>query len=78
MYLYKAKAVSDHVWVTPVLISAFPALILLALGLAAYVWSTRRRGRLAPYLRVSAIVVAVAAVAYPIYTVAGVRSMSRW
>ena len=58
LYLYKADAVPDHVWVTRrFLVSAFPLLILLAFGLAAACFGLRptrpvryrargRRGRL--------------------------------
>ena len=74
LYLYKADAASDHPWVTRrFLVSAFPLLVLLALGLAAAVAGWQRFGG-AP--RVMAIIFAIAAVAYPIHTVIGVRSMT--
>jgi hypothetical protein len=74
LYLYKADAASDHPWVTRrFLVSAFPLLILLALGLAAAVAGWHRFGG-AP--RVIAILFAISAIAYPVYTVIGVRSMT--
>jgi hypothetical protein len=74
LYLYKADAASDHPWVTRrFLVSAFPLLILLALGLAAVVAGWHRFGG-AP--RVIAILFAISAIAYPVYTVIGVRSMT--
>jgi hypothetical protein len=77
LYLYKAQAVPDHVWVTRrFLVSAFPALVLLALGLAAHLGDVKSTVRGSRALRVGAVAVAVAAVAYPIYTVVGVRSMA--
>jgi hypothetical protein len=77
LYLYKAKVVSDHVWADRrFLVGAFPALILLALGLAAALWEHRWRPNLVPYVRGGAVLFAVAAVAYPIYTVLPVRAMS--
>jgi hypothetical protein len=77
LYLYKASAVSDHVWVTRrFLVSSFPLLILLALGLAAAWFGTDapRRGTVA--FRVVAVVIAIGAVAYPVYTVWHVRNMT--
>ena len=77
LYLYKADAVPDHVWVTRrFLVSAFPLLILLALGLAAACAGIRLRRRFGAGPRVAAIIFAILAVAYPMYTVVGVRSMS--
>jgi hypothetical protein len=77
LYLYKADAVPDHVWVTRrFLVSAFPLLILLALGLAAACAGIRLRNRFGAGPRVAAVIFAVLAVAYPMYTVVGVRSMS--
>ncbi|MDQ1455712.1 MAG: hypothetical protein QOH28_1332 [Actinomycetota bacterium] len=77
LYLYKADAVPDHVWVTRrFLVSAFPLLVLLALGLAAACAGTRPRERFGAVPRVAAILFAILAVAYPVYTVIGLRSMS--
>ncbi len=77
LYLYKADAVPDHVWVTRrFLVSAFPLLVLLALGLAAACAGTRPRDWFGAAPRVAAILFAVLAVAYPMYTVIGLRSMS--
>jgi len=77
VYLWKASAVPDHVWVMRrFLVSAFPTLVLLGVGLASQLWRARFRDAHAVVTRVIAIAVAVAAVAYPLYTVIGVRSMS--
>ena len=77
LYLYKADAVPDHVWVTRrFLVSAFPLLVLVALGLAAACAGARPRDRFGVGLRVGAVVFAILAVAYPLYTVIGLRSMS--
>ena len=77
LYIYKASAVPDHVWVTRrFLVSAFPLLVLLALGLAAACSGVRLRDRLGAAPRAAAIVFAILAVAYPMYTVIGLRSMS--
>jgi hypothetical protein len=77
LYLYKAQAVPDHVWVTRrFLVSAFPTLLLLALGLAAYLGNVKSTARGTCALRVGAVAVAVMAVAYPLYTLVGVRSMA--
>jgi hypothetical protein len=81
LYLYRASAVPDHVWVTRrFLLGAFPLIVLLALGLASAVagmGSRSDRGRPARVVaRVVAVVVAVAAVAYPIHTLLPVRAMA--
>ncbi len=77
LYLYKASAVPDHVWVTRrFLVGAIPALVLLALGLAAFLWSRRSTPGWDRVTRAGAIVIAVAAVAYPVYTLAPVRAMA--
>jgi hypothetical protein len=77
LYLYKANAFSDHVWVTRrFLVSSFPLLILLALGLAA-AWfgvDSARKGAVA--FRVVAVVIAVGAVAYPVRTIVDIRAMT--
>jgi hypothetical protein len=74
LYLYKADAASDHPWVTRrFLVSAFPLLVLLALGFAAAFAGWRRFGGAA---RVVAIIFAISAVAYPLYTVVGVQAMT--
>jgi hypothetical protein len=77
LYLYKASAFSDHVWVTRrFLVTSFPLLVLLALGVGAacYGVDSTRRGAMA--LRIGAVVFAALAVAYPLYTVIGVRNMT--
>jgi len=77
LYLYRASAVSDHVWVTRrFLVSSFPLLILLALGLASACVGLGSGGRVRTAWRVGAVVFAVCAVAYPLKTVIGVRSMT--
>jgi hypothetical protein len=77
LYLYKASAVSDQVWVTRrFLVSAFPLLVLLALGLASACAGIRPGRKYARASTVGAVVFAVVAVAYPLYTVIGVRSMT--
>jgi hypothetical protein len=77
LYLYMAKAVPDHVWVTRrFLVAAMPLLLLLALGLAARMSSARSAGGWGRASRVGAIVVAITAVAFPVYTVIPVRAMA--
>jgi len=77
LYLYKANAVPDHVWVTRrFLVSAFPMLVLLALGSAACMWSARSTARGSRALRAGAVLLAIVSVAYPMYTVFGVRAMT--
>jgi hypothetical protein len=77
LYLYRASAFPDHVWVTRrFLINGFPTLVLLGVGLAAYAFQARARGTTRTVVRSAAVVVAVAAVAYPLYTVIGLRAMS--
>ena len=77
LYLWKASAFPDHVWVTRrFLVTAFPLLILLAVGLAAFAFDLRRRDGLGTTARVVAVLIAVVAVAYPLYTVVGVQAMS--
>ncbi len=77
IYLYKARAVPDHVWVTRrFLVSSFPTLILLALGLLAYVASRPASARWSRPLRIAAIAAAIVSFVYPAYTLIGIRSMS--
>jgi len=77
LYLYKANAFSDHVWVTRrFLVSAFPLLILLAVGLAAAWFGVDSTRRGAIVYRIVAVIVAIGAVAYPVYTIVHVRSMT--
>jgi len=77
LYFYKASAVPDQVWVMRrFLVSAFPLMVLLALGLASGVAGTHKNPRFYTAWRVGAVAFAIAAVAYPIYTVRNVRSMS--
>lgn len=77
LYLYKASASPDQVWVTRrFLVNAFPMLVILALGFAAALYFITRDGGVGIALRVAAVVVALAAVAWPAYTVFSVRDMS--
>jgi hypothetical protein len=70
LFLWYAEAYTDQVWVTRrYLTTAFPLIILLAIGLGALLWRTR-----APLARVVAIVIAIGAVAFPLYTIFPVRS----
>jgi len=76
LYLYEASAVSDQVWVTRrFLVGSFPALILLGVGLAAFGWGTRTSGWPRVAIRGLSVVVAVAAVAWPLHTIRPVRAM---
>jgi hypothetical protein len=76
LYLWDARAFADHVWVTRrFLTAAFPMLILLALGLAASLWRPEFPRRFSTWARAIGAVIAVAAVAFPLYTLAPVRSM---
>jgi hypothetical protein len=76
LYLWDANAFTDHVWVTRrFLTAAFPLLILLALGLAAGLWRARMSQPFARSAHVVAVVIAVGAVAFPLYTLVPVRSM---
>ena len=77
LYLWRASAFPDHVWVTRrFLFGAFPALVLLAVGCAAYAFRSRLRGTRGIVVRVAAVAIAICAVAYPVFTVAGVQGMS--
>jgi hypothetical protein len=77
LYLYKASAVPDQIWVTRrFLVSTIPLLLLLALGFAAAVAERRSSMRFGVAARVGAMVFAISAIVYPLYTVIGVQSMS--
>jgi hypothetical protein len=83
LYLYKAHAVPDHVWVTRrLLVSAFPLLILLALGTAAWLASRRAAtgsqadARVVRTARAGGVALAVLAVAYPLWALRPVGSMA--
>jgi len=77
LYLYKANAFSDHIWIMRrFLISSLPLLLLLAVGLAAACFGIDSARRGATLWRVGAVVFAIAAVAYPLYTVRNVSSMA--
>lgn len=76
VYLWYANAYTDHVWVARrFLTSTFPLLILLALGLAALLWRAPLPGKWSTPSRVAAVVIAVGAVAFPVWTIVPVRSM---
>jgi hypothetical protein len=77
LYLWRPSAVPDQVWITRrFLVGTFPALILLALGFFAWVATTRRRGAFFTAARAAAYVAAVAAVAFPLYTIRNVSAMT--
>jgi hypothetical protein len=77
LYLFRVRAVPDHVWVDRrFLSSAFPALILLAFGLAAFLWGSGLRSRMGTVARAIAVLVAVGGVGYPLYTLWDVRAMT--
>jgi hypothetical protein len=70
LYLWRANAFADHVWVTRrYLNGAFPLFVLLALGLAAALWLID-----AIPVRIAAALVAIGAVALPLFTTLPVRS----
>jgi hypothetical protein len=76
LYLWNASAQPDHVWVTRrFLVNAFPLLILLALGLAAQLWTKTLSRRWLRPARFVAIAVAVVAVAFPVYAIIPVAAM---
>jgi hypothetical protein len=77
LYLWRPSAVPDQIWVTRrFLVSAFPVLILLALGFLGWVASTRRPGSLHSAIRIGAAALAVAAVLFPLYTLHNISNMS--
>jgi hypothetical protein len=70
LYLWKAEAVSDHLWVTRrFLVSAFPALVLLAFGAAAAVAARNS------WWRAVAVAIVAVAIAYPLHALRPVRNM---
>ena len=76
LYLWNASAQPDHVWVTRrFLVSAFPLLILLAFGLCDYLWTADLAVRWRSAGRAAAIVVAVVAVAFPVWLLIPVQAM---
>jgi hypothetical protein len=76
LYLWDANAFTDHIWVTRrYLTAAFPLLILLALGLAVALWRVHPPRPFSRTAHATAVVIAVGAVAFPVYTVLPVRSM---
>jgi hypothetical protein len=76
LYLWNAYAFTDHIWVTRrYLTSTFPMLILLATGLAAVLWRVQSSPKWSNACRAVAVVIAIGAVAFPIWTVLPVRSM---
>jgi hypothetical protein len=81
LYLYEVNAVPDHVWTDRrFLVSAIPALILLALGLAAELFASGARAHsrawVAPVVRVAAVAAAVVVVAYPFNALRPVSEMT--
>jgi hypothetical protein len=76
LFLWNAHAYTDHVWVTRrFLTSTFPMLILLAVGLAAALWRLPKPSNWSTASRVGSVVIAIGAVAFPIWTILPVRSM---
>jgi hypothetical protein len=77
IFLWRANAASDHIWVTRrFLETSFPLLILLGVGVAAYGFDVRKRGGIGVAVRVLSAAVAVLAVAYPLSTVVHLQKMS--
>jgi hypothetical protein len=75
MYLWRARALPDHVWVDRrFLAGAFPLLILLAALLAAQLAEWRPR-RLPAGPRAVAVLIVVMAVAHPLYALRNVHRM---
>ena len=77
LYLWRAHATPDQVWVMRrFLISALPALILLAFGLVAALgrWVPARLPRVLP--ATAALTIGVVGVAYPLLSVVPVAAMS--
>jgi hypothetical protein len=76
LYLWSASAQPDHIWVTRrFLVGAIPMLILLALGLAAWLWTAGGLGRWTRAARAGGLVITVVAVAFPVATLVPVASM---
>jgi hypothetical protein len=76
LYLWNANAFTDQVWVTRrYLTAAFPLLILLAVGLAAALWRVQPPRPFPRIAHATAVIIAVGAVAFPLYTIVPVRSM---
>jgi hypothetical protein len=75
IYLYQARAVPDHVWVTRrFLLGAIPLLVLMALGLASHMAGARSASLRSRSARFGGVILAVAAVAYPVHTLLPVRA----
>jgi len=77
IYLWKASAAPDHIWVDRrFLTSALPLIVLLAFGLAAAL-ATRSTGwRAGRVIFALTVVFAIGAIAYPLWTLRGISSMS--
>jgi hypothetical protein len=77
LYIWKADATPDHIWVARrFLVATFPSLILLALGLLASLFARPSSRAFTRVVRGACVVVAISAIAYPARTVWPVRSMS--
>ena len=76
LYLWRPSITPDQVWVTRRFLPAvFPLLVLAAFGLLCFLTHSDHLGW--PELRrLGAVVVGIAAVAFPIYTVVGVSQMT--
>ncbi len=77
LYLWKANAFPDQVWVDRrYLCSAIPALLLLGFGVAAWLWDARPRPPFDRPARAVAAGIALIGVGAAVYATAGVRDMS--
>jgi hypothetical protein len=76
-YLWRPSAFPDHVWVMRrYLVTALPAIVLLAVGLSAVLMQARAAGAGRVAARGAAVVVAIAAVGFPAWTTLPVASMT--
>ena len=77
LYLWKASAAPDHIWVARrFLTSAFPAFVLLAFGVAAFLFTRTGRAPSTIVAKVVAVTFAIAAIAYPVNALRSVRAMA--
>jgi hypothetical protein len=77
LYLWKALAAPDHVWVDRrFLVSAIPLFVMLAFGLAASLVGLPTRPQLARAVRALVGLFVVVALAYPLSTLRGISAMS--
>ncbi len=77
LYLWKADASPDHIWVMRrFLVSAFPTAILLAVGAAVFLFARRGQTTWVYAARAAAVVLVIVAVAYPLSVLRSVRNMT--